>query len=231
MLMVCLRACGIRFFALLWKFSRIRLPQHALLDNSTLQAQRPDVAARPGRSWGVACLSSVAPFKVAAAPIVASSALPRSDLEPEAWSDVRRGRASAFNLGERSEPERAEAEPNPRRTNSLPHGCFLSGQIVGQPRAEFRPEKPLRHREFESTPLRQRVFSSRDAAIAHRWAGPVGIPQGLVPLIGSLPRAPRILLASGYAGHGVALSIRMGGYLVHNIGEGKPFSPWGTVSD
>jgi glycine/D-amino acid oxidase-like deaminating enzyme len=69
------------------------------------------------------------------------------------------------------------------------------------------------------------------ASIAHRWAEPVGIPQGLVPLIGSLPQAPGILLAGGYAGHGVALSIRMGGYLAHNIVEGKPFPPWRTVSD
>ena len=70
-----------------------------------------------------------------------------------------------------------------------------------------------------------------NASIAHRWAGPIGIPQGLVPLIGSLPRALGILLAGGYAGHGVALSIRMGGYLAHHIVEGKPFPPWGTVSD
>ena len=67
--------------------------------------------------------------------------------------------------------------------------------------------------------------------ITHRWAGPIGIPQGLEPLIGSLPRAPGILLAGGYAGHGVALSIRMGEYLAQNIVEGKPFPPWGTVSD
>jgi glycine/D-amino acid oxidase-like deaminating enzyme len=67
--------------------------------------------------------------------------------------------------------------------------------------------------------------------IAHRWAGPIGIPQGLVPLIGSLPRAPEILLAGGYAGHGVALSIRMGQYLAHHIVEGNPFPPWGAVSD
>jgi glycine/D-amino acid oxidase-like deaminating enzyme len=52
-----------------------------------------------------------------------------------------------------------------------------------------------------------------------------------VPLIGSLPQAPGILLAAGYSGHGVALSIRMGGYLSHHIVEGKPFPPWGTVSD
>ena len=35
-----------------------------------------------------------------------------------------------------------EAEPNPGRTNSLQHGCFYSGRIVRQYRAEFHPGKP-----------------------------------------------------------------------------------------
>jgi hypothetical protein len=50
--------------------------------------------------------------------------------------DVTRFRAEP---GERREPERSEAEPNPRRTNSLQHGCFYSGGMVRQTRAEFRP--------------------------------------------------------------------------------------------
>lgn len=70
-----------------------------------------------------------------------------------------------------------------------------------------------------------------DAPIEHRWGGPIGIPQGFVPLIGSLPQAPEILVAGGYAGHGVALSVRMGKYLAYRVMEGKPFPPWGTVTD
>jgi hypothetical protein len=59
---------------------------------------------------------------------------------------------------ERREPERSEVEPNHRRTNSLHHGCFYSGRIARQTRAEFSPSKPSRHRGFESTPLRHRVL-------------------------------------------------------------------------
>jgi len=35
----------------------------------------------------------------------------------------------------------------------------------------------------------------RDVQITHRWGGPIGIPQGGMPLIGRLPQAPAILVA------------------------------------
>jgi glycine/D-amino acid oxidase-like deaminating enzyme len=68
-----------------------------------------------------------------------------------------------------------------------------------------------------------------DVRVTHRWAGPIAIPQGGMPLIGSLPRAPAILVAGGYAGHGVALSVWMGRSLAHGIVEGEPFPAWGAV--
>jgi hypothetical protein len=39
-------------------------------------------------------------------------------------------------------PERAEAEPNSRRTNSLRRGCFWSGQIVPQTRPNSAQRSP-----------------------------------------------------------------------------------------
>jgi hypothetical protein len=47
--------------------------------------------------------------------------------EPELWSDLRRRRASAFNLGERSEPEKAEAKPNPRANKFSPARMLFVG--------------------------------------------------------------------------------------------------------
>jgi len=69
----------------------------------------------------------------------------------------------------------------------------------------------------------------RDVQITHRWGGPIGIPQGGMPLIGRLPQAPAILVAGGYSGHGVALSVWMGRSLAHGIVEGEPFPAWGTL--
>jgi gamma-glutamylputrescine oxidase len=69
----------------------------------------------------------------------------------------------------------------------------------------------------------------RDVRFTHRWAGPIGIPQGGMPLIGSLPQAPAILVAGGYSGHGVALSVWMGRSLAHAIVEREPFPRWGAI--
>src|ERR1039458_5087568 len=72
---------------------------------------------------------------------------------------------SAHHPSERREPERSEAEPNPRRRNSLQHGCFYSRRIVRQTRAEFRPSNPEGSRGFESVPLRTRVSDAEKIAV------------------------------------------------------------------
>ena len=68
-------------------------------------------------------------------------------------STVRRDRRSTL----ANEANQREQSQIPGEQDSLEHGCFLSDRIARQIRAEFRPWKPSRHREFESTPLRQSV--------------------------------------------------------------------------
>jgi gamma-glutamylputrescine oxidase len=70
----------------------------------------------------------------------------------------------------------------------------------------------------------------RDVHVTHRWAGPVGIPPDGVPLVGSLPQAPAVLVAGGYAGHGVALSVSMGRLLARRIADGDPLPAWGAIT-
>jgi hypothetical protein len=75
-------------------------------------------------------------------------------------SDVRRHQIPRISLAN----EGNRREPNLRRTNSLQHGCFYSGRIVGQPWAEFRPYKLSRHRGVRIRPsppnsLRFEAFS------------------------------------------------------------------------
>lgn len=69
----------------------------------------------------------------------------------------------------------------------------------------------------------------RNVRVDYRWGGPIAFAQGMVPLVGRLPGAPAILLAGGYAGHGVALSVWMGGALARAIVEGEALPPWGAV--
>ena len=69
----------------------------------------------------------------------------------------------------------------------------------------------------------------REVHITHRWAGPIAIPQGGVPLVGSHPRASILLVAGGYAGHGVALGPWMGQMMARSIAEAEPLPVWGKL--
>lgn len=66
----------------------------------------------------------------------------------------------------------------------------------------------------------------REVRIVYRWAGPIAIPDGQAPQIGRLAEAPNIFVASGYAGHGVALSVTAGTLLARAIIEAAPLPQW-----
>lgn len=66
--------------------------------------------------------------------------------------------------------------------------------------------------------------------ITHRWAGPIAIPDGQAPQIGRLPGSSNIFIASGYAGHGVALSVTAGTLVARAIIEGASLPRWANPS-
>lgn len=66
----------------------------------------------------------------------------------------------------------------------------------------------------------------RDVRIEYRWAGPIAIPDGQAPQIGRLAQAPNLFVASGYAGHGVALSVAAGTLVARAIIEDAPLPRW-----
>lgn len=59
-----------------------------------------------------------------------------------------------------------------------------------------------------------------------RWAGPVAIPENFTPIIGRMRQAPQVLVAGGYAGHGVALSVRAGRLLAEAALDARPLPVW-----
>jgi len=63
-----------------------------------------------------------------------------------------------------------------------------------------------------------------------RWAGPIAFSSDVVPLLGSLPDAPTVFVAGGYAGHGVALSVWAGRAIARAIVDGQPLPAWGRVT-
>ena len=111
---------------------------------------------------------------------------------------------------------------------------FGAGLSFGAPRQLERlavdagePREVLAHLEARVRGLHRAL---REVPITHRWAGPIAIPQDMAPLVGRLPGAPALLIAGGYSGHGVALSVWMGRLLACAISDGEPLPPWGRVS-
>jgi len=70
----------------------------------------------------------------------------------------------------------------------------------------------------------------RDVRFEAAWAGPIAFAENSIPLLGPHPANPRVLVAGGYAGHGVALSVRAGELLALAIGKNLPLPKWGSLS-
>ncbi len=67
------------------------------------------------------------------------------------------------------------------------------------------------------------------ARVTHRWGGPIAFRRGREPLLARLPHAPTIVVTGGYAGHGVALGVRIGALIADALVEGTPLPAWGAL--
>jgi gamma-glutamylputrescine oxidase len=78
--------------------------------------------------------------------------------------------------------------------------------------------------------VRQLHPELREIKFSASWAGPIAFREGAVPLVGQHPSSPKVLVAGAYAGHGVALSVRLGQLLARAIADGKPLPSWGALT-
>ncbi|HEY1850197.1 MAG TPA: FAD-binding oxidoreductase [Candidatus Binataceae bacterium] len=92
---------------------------------------------------------------------------------------------------------------------------------AGQPGAAL---EALEQRVRQLHPRLQQVSFSAS------WAGPIAFRENAIPLITHHPSSSRIMVAGAYAGHGVALSVRMGQLLARSIAAGTPLPAWGSFT-
>jgi gamma-glutamylputrescine oxidase len=111
---------------------------------------------------------------------------------------------------------------------------FGAGLIFGSPEELARINIGAGEAKAVMARLAMRVHglhpALKEVRLSHQWAGPIAIPDRYVPLLGRLPGAPAVLLAGGYSGHGVALSVSMGRLLARAILDGDSFPAWAAVS-
>jgi glycine/D-amino acid oxidase-like deaminating enzyme len=100
----------------------------------------------------------------------------------------------------------------------------IGGGLIGHGQVEQDwVETPDATRLFDSLQHRIRGLhpALRQVCITHRWMGPLCITADSKPIIASIDAERRVLLATGYRGHGVALSVRVGKLLAEVLtGQG-----------
>jgi gamma-glutamylputrescine oxidase len=62
--------------------------------------------------------------------------------------------------------------------------------------------------------------------MTHRWMGPICFTSNHKPIIASLDADRRVLVATGYSGHGVALSARVGKWLAEVLAGQSDLPEW-----
>lgn len=67
--------------------------------------------------------------------------------------------------------------------------------------------------------------------VATRWGGPVAARRDRRPLLARLPDAPDVIVTAGYAGHGVALALRLGEIAAAALVDGGDLPHWGRWED
>jgi gamma-glutamylputrescine oxidase len=134
------------------------------------------------------------------------------------------------------------AERRPFYTADLPYlwGRLLAdGRLVigaglvfpddGDPRSVSitHPEAEAAFARLE-TRLRALHPALGGCGVSARWGGPVGFRSARTPICTWHPDRPGVLVTGAYAGHGVALAIRLGECAAEAILDARPLPAWGA---
>jgi glycine/D-amino acid oxidase-like deaminating enzyme len=107
--------------------------------------------------------------------------------------------------------------------------ALIGAGLVGRGKVEqARVDSPEARSLFDG--LERRIHglhpALRQVCITHRWMGPLCMTRDSKPLIARLEADDRVLVATGYHGHGVALSVRVGKLLAGVLSGRGELPPW-----
>ena len=109
-------------------------------------------------------------------------------------------------------------------------GCMvIGGGTTGRGNVDHaRADTPDAVRLFESLQRRIRGLHPvlHNVRITHRWMGPLCAAHDSKPIITSIDEDCRVLVATGYRGHGVALSVRVGKLLAEVLAGYGTLPAW-----
>jgi glycine/D-amino acid oxidase-like deaminating enzyme len=62
--------------------------------------------------------------------------------------------------------------------------------------------------------------------VTHRWGGPILLTKDFVPVFQRHPKSANVVVAGGYSGHGVALSVYLGEWAAQHLLGRRPLPQW-----
>jgi glycine/D-amino acid oxidase-like deaminating enzyme len=68
-----------------------------------------------------------------------------------------------------------------------------------------------------------------EVEIPLHWGGPISFIPSRAPIVSPLPDDPHVIVTAGCAGHGVALSFRLGELIADHITTGRPLPQWAAL--
>jgi gamma-glutamylputrescine oxidase len=68
-----------------------------------------------------------------------------------------------------------------------------------------------------------------EVAIERRWGGPISFVPSRAPVLSPHTDDPRVVVTGGCAGHGVALSFRIGELIAEHLTSGRALPAWGRI--
>lgn len=218
------------------------LARAALREGATLHEGVRVVALEAGRP----CRVGLVDGELRAEAVLVAVNAYTATLLPELRASVRTAVALAMSTAPVAEEARAAcglADCVPFYTVDLPYlwgQCRPDGRLVIGSGLVFAEPEELDGVNVESgdagamlARLEARVRGLHPALsqihVECRWGGPIAIPVGRGPLLGRLPSADRVVVAGGYAGHGIALAVRCGEMAAAALAEDRALPEWGRL--